>query len=90
MRKPEAEKLMDDVWHDICRKGMPINVRTGQNMDAADWAKGVLEEHIKIDDVQGTILDGETERCPTCKRTVGTSGAYCKWCGTYLREVGWL
>lgn len=90
MRQKEAEELKDEIWHTICKKGIPINVRASGNMDAADWVKGVLEMHIKIDDAQGTILDGETERCPTCKRTVGTSGAYCKWCGTYLREVGWL
>ena len=90
MRKSEAEKLMDDVWHDICRHGLPINARMGQNMETADQVKGYLLKHIKIDEAQGTIMDGETERCPIYKKTVGTSGAYCKWCGTYLREVGWL
>ena len=27
MRAQEAEELMDDVWHDICRHGLPINAR---------------------------------------------------------------
>ena len=27
MRQIEAENLKDEIWHAICRKGMPINVR---------------------------------------------------------------
>jgi len=26
------------------------------------------------------------EKCPVCRRTVGTSGFYCKWCGQKMRE----
>ena len=40
MRAQEAEELMDDVWHDICRHGLPINARMGQNMETADQVKG--------------------------------------------------
>lgn len=36
MKTQEAEELKDEIWHTICKKGIPINVRTGGNMDVAD------------------------------------------------------
>lgn len=88
MRAQEAEELMDEVWHAICKKGLPINVRTGQNMDAADWAKGVLEKQIKIDEPIGVMQGTDYDHCPRCNAVVGQSAYYCKRCGAWLREGG--
>ena len=88
MRAQEAEELMDEVWHDICRHGLPINARMGQNMDAADWAKEVLEKHIKIDEPIGVVQGADYDHCPTCNAVVGQSAFYCKRCGSWLREGG--
>lgn len=88
MRQIEAENLKDEIWHAICRKGLPINVRTGQNMDAADWVKEVLEKHIKIDEPIGVVQGTDYDHCPTCNAVVGQSAFYCKRCGSWLREGG--
>ena len=88
MRAQEAEELMDEVWHAICKKGLPINVRTGQNMDAADWVKGVLEKQISIDEPIGVVQGTDYDHCPRCNAVVGQSAFYCKRCGAWLREGG--
>ena len=85
MNKQEAEKLMDDVWHKICKKGMPINVQTGTNMDVADWTKGILEKCIKIDEPVGVKMGIEYDICPECGGVVGCSAYYCKKCGAWIR-----
>ena len=87
MRSKEAEELMDEVWHTLCKKGVPINVRTGQNMDAADWFKELLSKHINIDEPRGVIPGSDYERCPKCNHTIGQSAYFCKHCGAYLRMV---
>lgn len=88
MRAQEAEELMDEVWHVICKKGLPINVRTGQNMDAADWVKGILKKQISIDEPIGVVQGTDYDHCPTCNAVVGQSAYYCKRCGAWLREGG--
>ncbi len=85
MREKEAENLKDDIWHAICKKGIPINVRTGQNMDAADWVKETLEKHIKIDEPVGIVRKLGYEWCPSCDCVVGNRAFFCKNCGTMLR-----
>ena len=88
MRAQEAEELMDEVWHAICKKGLPINVRTGQNMDAADWIKEILKKQISIDEPIGVVQGTDYDHCPTCNAVVGQSAFYCKRCGSWLREGG--
>ncbi len=88
MRQKEAEELKNEIWHTICEKGIPINVRTGQNMDAADWVKEVLEEHIKIDEPIGVVQGADYDHCPACNAVVGQSAFHCKRCGAWLREGG--
>ena len=88
MRAQEAEELMDEVWHAICKKGLPINVRTGQNMDAADWAKEILKKQISIDEPIGAMQGTDYDHCPRCNAVVGQSAYYCKRCGAWLREGG--
>lgn len=86
MREKEAEELKDDIWHAICKKGIPINVRTGQNMDAADWVKGILEQYIAIDEPLGIVQGVDYDHCPSCGHVVGNGAFYCKCCGAYLRK----
>jgi hypothetical protein len=86
MKKEEAQVLRHDIVTLIEKKGMPINTRKGTNTDVAEWAAGIFDKCVQIDEPLGTAND----HCPVCKKTVGTSGAYCKWCGAFLREVRWL
>ena len=88
MNKQEAEKLMDDVWHKICKKGIPINIQTGTNMDVADWMKRILEKQISIDEPIGVVQGTDYDHCPRCNAVVGQSAFYCKKCGSWLRERG--
>lgn len=86
MNKQEAEKLMDEVWHKICKEGIPINIQTGTNMDVADWMKGILEKCIEIDEPLGTKMGIEYDICPKCGGVIGSSAYFCKRCGAYIRE----
>ena len=89
MRKKEREKLLDDVWGKISKKGMPINVRKGTNIEIADYIREIVSKVTEEDEPAGTEekMSGGTlyQICPKCKRTVGVSGFYCKWCGEMLR-----
>ena len=87
MRKDEAEKIEDEIWRAVCRKGIPINVRVGGNLEAADWVIGLLEDHIQEDEPMGIIQGTDYDHCPACNAVVGQSAYYCKKCGCYLREV---
>lgn len=86
MRQKEAEELKDEIWHTIYKKGMPINVRTGGNMDAADWVKDIVGKHIRVDEPLGVVRGYDYDNCPNCNSVVGQSAYYCKICGSYLRE----
>ena len=86
MRAKEAEELKDEIWHAICKKGVPIDVRTGMNMDAADWFKKLMEKYINIDEPLGTIQGTDYEHCPVCNGIIGQSAYYCKHCGAYIRQ----
>lgn len=87
MRQKEAEKLKDEIWHAVCKKGIPINVRTGMNTDAADWVKDLLDKHIEIDEPLGVVGDSDYERCPICSGIIGQSAYFCKKCGAWVRMV---
>lgn len=86
MRKEESKALTDMIWHAINKKGIPINVRTGQNADAADWFRDLLARYIDIDEPIGIISGGEYDSCPRCMGIIGSSAYYCKKCGAWLRE----
>ena len=87
MRKAEIEQFKKDLWERIYTKGMPINIRDGINSEIADWAVDVAEDYLKEDTPQGVLESEHGFKCPACKKTIGTSGFYCKWCGVLLREV---
>ena len=87
MKAKEAEELKDEIWHAICKCGMPINVRTGQNMDAADWVKDLMEKYIQVDEPLGVIHGIDYDHCPACNGIIGQSAYYCKRCGAWVRET---
>lgn len=87
MRAEEAEKLKDEIWHAANRKGIPINVRVGANLEAADWIMGVLEKHIQVDEPLGVVEGNDYDRCPVCSGIIGQSAYFCKKCGAYVRQV---
>lgn len=82
--KAEVVKLITDK---VRKRGIPINVRTGGNDDAAEWTGQLLKELLPVDEPQGILQGTDYDRCPACKRVVGSSAYYCKYCGTYLKEV---
>ena len=87
MKQTEKDKLIEAVRKKVQKNGIPINVRTGGSDEAAEWAIKVLEKCIEIDEPLGTKMVQGQDKCPACKRSVGTSGFFCKWCGAMLREV---
>ena len=87
MKAKEAEELKDEIWHAICKRGMPINVRTGQNMDAADWVKDLMEKYIQVDEPMGVITGTDYDYCPKCNGVIGQRACFCKLCGAYVRQV---
>ena len=87
MKQTEKETLLQTVWQKIEKRGIPINVRTGGNIEAAEWVKKLLDECAEVDTPSGVIEPEGKDKCPVCKHTIGTSGFYCKYCGNQLRAV---
>lgn len=87
MKQTEKDKLIETVRKKVQKVGIPINVRTGENVEAAEWFKKLLEECAEVDTPSGVIETEGKDKCPVCKHTVGTSGFYCKYCGNQLRAV---
>ena len=86
MRASEAETLKDEIWHYVNKKGVPINVRAGGNLEAADWVMDLMNKHFQIDEPLGVIQGNDYEHCPKCNAVVGQSAYWCKKCGSYLRQ----
>ena len=86
MRKEEKEEFLHKLWNTIYKRGIPINVRNGAISDIATWAEDVADDCIQIDEPLGTEIVQGQDKCPVCKRSVGMSGFFCKWCGAMLRE----
>ena len=87
MREKEKTETITRITTKVKKRGIPINVRTGGNEDAAEWVGKLLEELLENDEPSGTIEVDGRDRCPACRKMVGISGFYCKWCGSQLREV---
>lgn len=85
MKQTEKDKLIEAVRKKVQKNGIPINVRTGGNTEAAEWAVKVLEKCIEIDEPLGVIQGYDYDHCPKCNSTIGQSAYYCKRCGSYLR-----
>ena len=87
MRQEEATRLNDEIYAEVCEKGVPIDIRTGSHVAAADWIRKLLTKHIKIDKPIGVIDDIEYDFCPNCRHVVGAAALYCKHCGSMIREM---
>ena len=87
MRKEEAVNLKDEIWHAVNRKGIPINVRVGGNLEAADWVMELMEKHFQIDEPLGVVSGTDYDYCPKCNGVIGQRACFCKLCGTYVRQV---
>ena len=87
MQKAEYDKLKGDLFYHIQQKGMPIDVRTGANMDAACWVSNLLDKFIQTDTPLGTKAGPDFNMCPKCGGIIGISAYYCKRCGAYIREM---
>ena len=87
MRKEEAENLKDEIWHAVNRKGIPIDVRTGANIEAADWVMDLMNKYFQIDEPLGVVQGVDYDHCPNCNGIIGNSAYFCKKCGAYIREV---
>lgn len=88
MRNREKAELIAEVTRKIRKKGIPINVRTGGNEEAAEYFRELLQETIRIDEPLGVLMGVDYDYCPICSGIVGTSAYYCKKCGAYLRGGG--
>lgn len=86
MRQEEAARLNDEIYAEVCKKGVPIDVRTGQNVDAAEWIRKLLTKHIEIDTPIGVVMGDTYDLCPRCGGIIGQSANYCKKCGAYVKE----
>ena len=86
MRQEEAARLNDEIYAEVCEKGVPIDIRTGSHVAAADWIRKLLTKHIKIDTPIGIVMGDTYDLCPRCGGIIGQSAYYCKKCGAYVKE----
>ena len=83
MRQEEATRLNDEIYAEVCEKGVPIDIRTGSHVAAADWIRKLLTKHIKIDTPIGVIDDIEYDFCPNCRHVfVQGKCTKCLWDGS--------
>ena len=88
MKKNEYKKLKDDILERVKKKDMPIDVRTGDDINAACWMLNMLDKLVEIDEPLGVIHGKDYNMCPKCSGIIGLSAYYCKRCGAYIRETG--
>lgn len=88
MKNREKAELITEVTRKIRKRGIPINVRTGGNEEAAEYFRELLQETIRIDEPIGVNMGMDYDYCPACDGVVGNSAYYCKHCGAYLRGGG--
>ena len=87
MRAKEKSEVIKLIIEKVRKRGIPVNVRNGGNEDAAEWTEKLLEELLPVDEPRGVVQGVDYDHCPECGRVVGSSGYFCKYCGTYLKEV---
>ena len=89
MKHEEADRLQEEIRERIRKKGIPINVRTGGNDDAADWIDDLIDSIIEkyYDEPLGTVRFAGYDGCPKCMGIIGISAYYCKKCGAWIKEV---
>ena len=87
MRREERTTFLNDLWNEIYKRGMPINIRNGAVSEIASWAEDIAEDLLEEDEPLGTVNNGKYEACPRCGGVIGVSAYYCKKCGAWLRQV---
>ena len=85
MRTKEKAETITRIKDKIRKRGMPINIQTGSNKDAAEWFGKLLEELLLEDEPLGVVDKDDYTACPECGSAVGISAYWCKKCGAYLR-----
>lgn len=86
MKESEKVKVIDLIVNKVTKRGIPINVRTGGNIEAAEWVKELLMELLPIDEPLGVVQGYDYDHCPVCNSVIGQSAYFCKHCGAYVRE----
>ena len=85
MKSQEKQETIERITTKVKKRGVPINVRTGGNVEAAEWVGKLLEELLEIDEPLGTVELHDYTACPKCGGGIGQSAYWCKHCGAYLR-----
>lgn len=88
MKEAEYKKLVDGIYDTIGEKGIPIDVRHGDDGKMATYIVKLIRQHIDIDEPLGVSQGIDYDHCPRCGSIVGQSAFYCKHCGCWLREGG--
>jgi hypothetical protein len=81
-------ELLDNLQEHFIKKGLPINIRKGNNEEVANYILKVVESCIHEDEPLGTIPGMGYDHCPRCNAIIGQSAYYCKTCGAWIREGG--
>lgn len=87
MKESEFGKLKKNIFEYVREKGMPVNVRTGADTNAACWVLTLIDMFAEIDTPLGTKAGPDFNMCPKCGGIIGISAYYCKRCGAYIRET---
>ena len=85
MKSQEKQETIERIVTKVKKRGVPINMRTGGNDEAAEWVQKLLEELLEEDEPLGVVELNGYSACPICHGVVGTTGYYCRFCGAYLR-----
>ena len=88
MKEAEYKKLVDGIYDTIGEKGIPIDVRHGDDGKMATYIVKLIRKHVDIDEPLGVTRSGGYDYCPKCDGMIGQSAFYCKHCGAWLREGG--
>lgn len=88
MKKAEYEKLIDGIYETIGEKGIPVDIRHGNNGKIATYIVGLIKSFTEIDTPVGIVKMADYNACRNCGSAVGDKARYCKKCGAWLREGG--
>ena len=86
MRASDKAKMIAKITNKVQKRGIPINMRTGGNAEAAEWVGNLLEELLEVDEPIGTNQSYGYDTCVKCGAIVGQSAYWCKRCGSYIRR----
>ena len=84
MKEAEYKKLIDGIYDTIGDKGIPIDVRHGDDGKMAAYIVKLIKKFVSIDEPIGVKMGTDYDYCPACGATVGQRAYYCKKCGAWL------